>query len=327
MVMTHSAQLERETEQTRARVEQTLDELRARMSPGQLLDQASGYLRTSGGRVFVDNLRHQVVDNPLPVTLIGAGIAWLALSGAISRNGNGHLRRAGDRADRPGNGGAYRGRDARDPNGYPSDGLGEQVGAFAGRARDAVGIWAEDAEENVGEFAGRARNAGGEWIDEAKDTASEAREAVRATAGQVKDRASHLYDETVQGARRTAERVADYGRSVRHAVEPNGAFMSMCREQPMLVAGLGLLVGAALGAMLPTTRVEGQVMGEASRGLKSAVKGVAQDGIERAEDAFEHAKAVVTDELQQGLDQVSAKVDALADNQSGATNASEPSRS
>src|ERR1044071_5264728 len=69
MVMTHSAQLERETEQTRARVEQTLDELRARMSPGQLLDQATGYFRTGGGRVFVDNLRHQVVDNPLPVTL------------------------------------------------------------------------------------------------------------------------------------------------------------------------------------------------------------------------------------------------------------------
>lgn len=327
MVMTHSAQLERETEQTRARVEQTLDELRARMSPGQLLDQASGYFRTSGGRVFVDNLRHQVVDNPLPVTLIGAGIAWLALSGAISKNGNGHLRRADDRADRRSNG-AYRGRDTRDGNGYPSgEGLGEHVGEFAGRARNAAGEWIEEAEEGVGDFAGRARNAAGEWIDEAKDAVGEAGEAVRATADQVKDRASHLYDETVQGARRTADRVADFGRTARHAVEPNGAFMSMCREQPMLVAGLGLLVGAALGAMLPTTRVEGQVMGEASRGLKSAVKGVAQDGIERAEDAFEHAKAVVTDELQQGLDQVSAKVDAAADNQSGAPNASETTRS
>src|SRR5512134_1464840 len=82
---TETERLERETEQTRAQLEQTLGELRARMSPGQLMDQASDYFRNGSGRAYLHNLRDEVVHNPVPIALIGAGIAWLALSGAIGR--------------------------------------------------------------------------------------------------------------------------------------------------------------------------------------------------------------------------------------------------
>ena len=78
--MANSAQLEREAEDTRARFAQTLDELRERITPGQLVDQAVDYAKDSGGGVFVRNLGNQVTANPLPVALIGAGIAWLMLS-------------------------------------------------------------------------------------------------------------------------------------------------------------------------------------------------------------------------------------------------------
>src|SRR5262245_58559902 len=86
---TETERLERETEQTRAQLEQTLGELRARMSPGQLFDQATDYFRNSGGRAYLHNLREEVVHKPVPITLIGAGIAWLALSGAMARRGGG----------------------------------------------------------------------------------------------------------------------------------------------------------------------------------------------------------------------------------------------
>src|ERR1700741_4404428 len=92
MAITQTARLERETEETRAQLEHTLEELRARMRPGQLLDQATDYLRNSSGRAFLGNLRDEVVRNPVPVTLIGAGIAWIAIAGAVGRrsNGTGH---------------------------------------------------------------------------------------------------------------------------------------------------------------------------------------------------------------------------------------------
>ncbi|NJM93158.1 MAG: DUF3618 domain-containing protein [Rhodospirillaceae bacterium] len=94
---TETERLERETEQTRAQLEQTLGELRARMSPGQLFDQATDYFRNSSGRAYLHNLREEVVHNPVPITLIGAGIAWLALSGALGRRGhNGRNDKASD---------------------------------------------------------------------------------------------------------------------------------------------------------------------------------------------------------------------------------------
>ena len=44
-----SAQLEREAEQTRSQLAQTLDELRERITPGQLMDQAVDFAKDSVG--------------------------------------------------------------------------------------------------------------------------------------------------------------------------------------------------------------------------------------------------------------------------------------
>jgi hypothetical protein len=78
--MTSSVQLEREAEQARSQLTQTLDELRRRFTPGQLVDQAVDYAKDSGGAQFVRNLSRQATSNPMPVALIGAGMAWLMLS-------------------------------------------------------------------------------------------------------------------------------------------------------------------------------------------------------------------------------------------------------
>src|SRR5207237_540482 len=77
--MKSSAQLEQESEQARNSVAETLDELRSRVTPGQMLDQLIDYARDSNGAMFFRNLGQQVVDNPLPVTLVGAGFAWLMI--------------------------------------------------------------------------------------------------------------------------------------------------------------------------------------------------------------------------------------------------------
>ena len=85
MAISETARLERETEKTRDQLEDTLGELRARMSPAQLLNQATGYLRNGSGRDFLGNLRDEVVRNPLPIVLVGVGIAWITIAGAAGR--------------------------------------------------------------------------------------------------------------------------------------------------------------------------------------------------------------------------------------------------
>ena len=47
--MSDSRQLEREAEETRLQLSRTLGELRERITPGQLLDEAIDYARESGG--------------------------------------------------------------------------------------------------------------------------------------------------------------------------------------------------------------------------------------------------------------------------------------
>ena len=88
--MSSSAQLEHEAEQTRAELARTLDELRERMTPGQLVDQAVDYAKDTTGGEFFRNMRRQMAANPLPVVLIGAGISWLALAKGGSDRVGGH---------------------------------------------------------------------------------------------------------------------------------------------------------------------------------------------------------------------------------------------
>lgn len=279
MASTETARLERETEETRAEVERTLFELRARMSPGQLLDQASDYFRHSSGRAFLGNLRDQVVGNPLPVTLIGAGIAWLALSGTIGRRRDGNGRRQG-------NGRAWNERDWGETAARAGELAenGDEPGA-AERARQAAEGWAEDAREaasDAGDAIVRARQAAEGWAEGVRTAASDAGDTLRDAAGELRDQASNMYDGTVRGSRRMAGKAADYGRAARHAVEPNGALMNFCREQPMLVAGLGIAVGAALGALLPTSRPERRIMGEASQDMRERATQAAAEGLRAA---------------------------------------------
>jgi len=87
--MATSEQLEREAETTRAQIAATLDELRGRLTAGQMVDQIIDYTRDSGGGEFFRSFGRQVAGNPLPVTLVGAGLAWLMMAGrrGPARNG------------------------------------------------------------------------------------------------------------------------------------------------------------------------------------------------------------------------------------------------
>src|SRR6186713_1712322 len=75
----NTQQLEARSELERNAVENTVGELRRRLSPGQLVDELLAYTNDGGGE-FISNLGRQATNNPLPVTLIGAGLAWFLFS-------------------------------------------------------------------------------------------------------------------------------------------------------------------------------------------------------------------------------------------------------
>lgn len=66
---------------TRDELEKTLVAIEHRLTPGQLVDQGLDYLRHSGANDFVQNLGGAAKQNPLPVALVGIGLAWLMALG------------------------------------------------------------------------------------------------------------------------------------------------------------------------------------------------------------------------------------------------------
>src|ERR1700748_777438 len=96
--MTYTEQLERESDQVRLDLAESLNELRARISTGQVVDQLVEYAREGSGVEFLRNLKRQAIDNPIPVALIGTGVAWLMLGGADSGHSSASASRLAERA-------------------------------------------------------------------------------------------------------------------------------------------------------------------------------------------------------------------------------------
>ncbi|PWS34913.1 hypothetical protein DFH01_21445 [Falsiroseomonas bella] len=296
-----AAEIEREVEQTRARLTGTVEELKDRVSPGTLADQAMDWLRGSGGRQFLDNLGGTLRDNPVPVVLVAAGIGWLALSG---RGGPRRSRRWYDDDDRytedtgydagyPVGAGAYpgesyppetyAGQPGTEADGGPS--LGERAGEAAeGLRRRAAGLGhsaasrAAGLRDRAGDLAGRV----GEAADEAWHGATGA--ARSAAAG-----ASHAGRQVAHGAGRAwdaaSDTASDLGRGAYRLGEGAGRRMSAAvEEQPLLLGAFGLAIGATMGALMPATEAEDRLMGETRDRMADRLSGLAGEAYERAKE-------------------------------------------
>jgi hypothetical protein len=229
--MSYTEQLERDSEAARRRLAEDLDELRERITPGQLVDQLVDYVQEGSGGTFFRNLKRQTLGNPLPVTLIGAGLAWLMLA----RGGNDGGAAAARRWD-------------------------------TSAARNQIGDAADTAVRSTAEFAASTSDA-----------------AARAF-GTAAERASRTSAAFAEGARSAGRNAAGAGRDV----------FDFAREQPHLLAGIGIALGAALAAILPRTEAEDNLLGEASdalaRGYDKA-SAVGEETLEAAQDEVERAAA------------------------------------
>jgi uncharacterized protein DUF3618 len=279
--MSTSEQLEREAEQTRAEIASMLEELRSRMTPGQIVDQILDFARDSTGGQFFNNLHRQVADNPIPVTLMGAGLAWLVLAG---RNGS---RRALMSEQR---------RSVSDSD-YGPEESGDYYGTTGLYGRDmedkaeGEGI-ATRAQETAGGVMERAREVGSRVSETAGSIGSSVANAASSASSSVADAAISVAGATnaaleasASRARRTAELIGNSGPALRNnMVAASRSIGNFLQEQPLVLAGAGLAIGAALGAMFPTTRTENELMGEASDSFKKRAKEVAEEQIAKGRE-------------------------------------------
>lgn len=70
------AVLEREIDQQRADISNIVNALENKLSPGELIDTALGYVKGGSGEFF-NNLSNTVKANPVPTVLTSIGLIWL----------------------------------------------------------------------------------------------------------------------------------------------------------------------------------------------------------------------------------------------------------
>ncbi len=315
--MSHVEQLEQETEQTRSRIADTLDELRACMTPGHVVDQLADRLSDGAAAAFARNLKDQTVSNPLPVALIGAGLAWLMLSPRGSnrsfiRGSGARLRTAtndaaesvGDMADSAGRAASGKsaewsesaanfGRNARETLSATTERAGQAGGDMAGSVKDAAGSMTDAAQQAAAQTAGTFRRTAGSMADSTRESVARAADTMCETAGSVSD-----------SMQRTAGAVSESAKAAgQRTLQSGSAFLDFCRDQPMILAGFGVAVGAMIGALLPTTETEHQLMGEASDRVKAAAQDLAEKQYESAKKAGERAFDAAKDEAVKQMNQ------------------------
>lgn len=332
-----SAEIQREIELQRTRVEDTIDQIQQKLSPGQLVDELLAYTKGGGGE-FVSSLQRNVTANPLPVALLGVSLAWLiakpASSNTSSRYSGSYTDRQWDDSINANRG--YTGGDDYDYTEYDYDEIDYPVTSVSGSIRRT----GYSTDEKGGRFSHFVDDAGkkfraatdaqgrraGHFMD---DTGNKFRGFTDAAGGQIEkiqDEAGNLLDEAsnwashtwkmarekLHDARDTLNRGAGGGRhqaakagaAVQHQFgNLNQTVMTQFRDQPLVGGALAFALGAALGSTLPHTEQEDALMGEAADSVKGMASeqaaGLYDQGKQKAEELYEKATGKAGDVYQQ----------------------------
>ncbi|WP_207538123.1 DUF3618 domain-containing protein [Sabulicella rubraurantiaca] len=291
------AELEREVEQTRNNVSETLDTLREKLRPSQIMDEvmeeATDWIRGSGGTEFVSNLGATVRDNPLPVVLIGVGIAWMLLGGRSSRDTDDYYDAQRTARVVPGAGSQGHTRTYRMQH-EPVRSSAGPVRRFMNDARDAITSGPSAVAHAMGDAASRAASAVSGAASSAASAVSGAASSAASAVSGAMPSGSSSYGSSSSGGGIGAHvshltgQVSDVASDV-----ADRAARQYRQAEPFLYGALGLAIGAGIGALLPATEVENRLLGEhreaafdAARESIDTVRHIAEDKIAEARDTI-----------------------------------------
>ncbi|WP_377298536.1 DUF3618 domain-containing protein [Rhizobium sp. SGZ-381] len=302
---TRPEDIEREIEQDRERISAKLDEIQSRMSPGQLVDEALAYAKSSGGGEFFSNLAGSVKTNPVPMALMGVSLAWLMASqnrtpSDTSRVADkepdyplatvsGPLRRVGPVEDDAS--GRY--SHFSDDSGSRFKALTDASGRRAGHFIDQSGKTYRGFADSTGRRVQDVRDETGKIFDDASGWLSDTWDSLSHSASRMA--------RTVSEAGRSAGRTSlDLGASLKdQSAQINETILRTFKDQPLVGGALAFAVGAAIGAALPRTEREDELVGDMSDQLKEQVASRASEAMGRAEhvaaDVSHKAAAVAAD--------------------------------
>jgi hypothetical protein len=321
-------QIKRETEQTRAGLTDTVEQLRTsvaetasdirhRISPDAIKAEVSDYIKSRGERLMND-VTAAARRNPMQAVAVGASVAYplLRLARAIplpvlmvgaglffagSKTGQSVTQKASDVASDLTDEVVRRARELGDQVGdsasaakaYGSDQF-DRVSATVSGGTDQVSRAADTAgatlSSNSQKLQDKAASFGNSLSGSATDLRDEGIRLAGSAAAAVQDIASGA----AFAARNAVDTTADAGLDAAKAVRDKASdltdragktFFQTIEQNPLLVAGVGLLVGGLIASALPRSDIEDGLVGDASTAVKRRAQTAASQGFDTAKNA------------------------------------------
>jgi hypothetical protein len=320
-------EIRRETEQARAALTTTAEELRGtvadtatdiknRLRPEAIKAEVSGYIKSRGEQLlqdFTDMARRNPMQAvaigasvaypvmrlaraiPLPVLMIGAG---LFLTG--SKAGRDLTRKASDLAE-----------DVSDKAQRHAHSLGDTSDAKGGaadlvdRTRESLADFTEQLRRTATDAAKAARTGADAGSQTAQGAASQTANAVGPEVEAMTDRLSQAATSSARAVQETASSASEFIRdagsraaqsgqeflqsthaqATRLGERATGTFRETVQQNPLLVAGVGLLIGGLIASALPKSNIEEGLAGGASSAVKRKARQATAAGFDAAKGA------------------------------------------
>lgn len=355
-------QIKRETEQTRAGLTNTVEQLktsvadtasdiRQRISPDAIKAEVSDYIK-SRGEQFLNDVTAAARRNPMQAVAVGASVAYplMRLARAIplpvlmvgaglffagSRTGQAATQKASDVAADLSDEVARRAREFGDQiqdtasaaKAFASDQFDRASAAVSAgtdqmsRAAHATGAtlasdsraFQNKAASQGSALSGRAADLAEQGARMAGSAAATAQDKAASFGSAVAERAADLKDQGIRMASSAAATVHDIASSATSVARDAGSaaadagldaarsvrdtasdltdragktIFQTIEQNPLLVAGVGLLIGGLIASALPRSDIEDGLVGEASTAVKRRAQTAASQGIDAAKNAI-----------------------------------------
>lgn len=299
-----ASEIQRDIESDRRRIEERIDAIQEKMSPGQLIDEVLGYVKSSGGGEYVANLGSAVKANPIPMALMGVSLAWLMTGQRKQWTSADKARDAGQYPLATISGEIRRTGSMQEEGGMSyshfTDAAGSRFKALTDTVGKRAGYFIDESGRSYRGFADAAGNRVTSIKDEAGTMLDDASGWISDTWQQVSDTAHDLSDKVADKARQFSDSSASADGGFRdQTTKLNETILAHFRDQPLVGGALAFAVGAAIGAALPPTHVEDSVAGETAESVKDSIsdkaEAILEKGREAASDIYDQAAAVVDD--------------------------------
>lgn len=177
--------------------------------------------------------------------------------------------------------------------------LGGIADAFTGAA-SAIGTAASSGAASVAAGAGKVGSHIADAASQVKDAAGDFVSAVN--PGEVPGIVAEAGETVMAGVRSSAAAGKRYGASAQQVLSEN------LERQPLLLGAIGLAIGAGIAAAFPSTKIEGELMGEQGSAAREKLQSFAEETKDFAVARAGEVLDAVKDEAKaQGLTPQAAK--------------------